>query len=241
MPIFSEPASVIERRKPVVVEGDTYYKSDWMDTGCDPAFSPTSFLVEQQPDVSLRTHFHRHDQFQLFVRGSGTIGRHPLGALMVHYASAYSAYGPIVAGPEGLAYFTLRTVHETGSLTMKDHADQMQRGPKRQLHSEVARVADETERASLAAPKIDDLIPLQPDGAAAQLISLPPGATHAGLDPRGSGGQLHLVAAGSLVVDGRALAQWEHVFVAGDETPPVLVAGRGGAQAVLLQFPGPRA
>src|SRR5678816_3651970 len=113
MPIFSRTAGIAET---VVVDGDTYIKSEWMAnvTGGsgDAELSPTVFLVEQAPNVSLRTHFHRQNQFQIFVRGSGTIGRHPLGPLMVHYAGAYSGYGPLVAGPEGLAYFTLRTVFE---------------------------------------------------------------------------------------------------------------------------------
>lgn len=56
----------------VVVDGDTYYKTDWLTSGGDRELSPTVFLVEQAPNVSLRTHFHRNNQFQLFVRGSGT-------------------------------------------------------------------------------------------------------------------------------------------------------------------------
>lgn len=93
MPIFSRDASALEDRKPVVVEGDTYYKSDWMDSGRDPENSPTVFLVEQAPHVSLRTHFHRQNQFQLFVRGGGRLGPHDVSALTVHYAGAYTGYG----------------------------------------------------------------------------------------------------------------------------------------------------
>ena len=88
MPIFSRAAGVPE---PVIVDGVTYIKSDWMQTVAAADLSPTVFLVEQPPNVSLRTHFHRQNQFQLFVRGDGTIGRHRLQALMVHYAGAYSA------------------------------------------------------------------------------------------------------------------------------------------------------
>jgi hypothetical protein len=236
MPIFSKPANVIESRRPVVVDGDTYYKSDWMETTRDPDFSPTTFLVEQQPNVSLRTHFHRENQFQLFVRGSGTIGRHSLGPVMVHYAGAYSGYGPIVAGPEGLAYFTLRSVYESGSLTMKDHADQMKRGPKRQLHSDMVPVADETALSRVVDPRIDDLIPLQADGVAARLYTLPPNSRAAGIDSTGSAGQFSLVLGGSLIIGERELRNWEHVFVV-DEPPLESIAGARGAQVVALQLP----
>ena len=108
--LLSRPSSVIENREPVVVEGDTYYKTDWLDSGRDSAFAPTTFLVEQGPHVSLRTHFHRNDQFQLFLEGRGAMGRNPLMAVMVHFATGYSAYGPIVAGDSGLQWLTLRTV-----------------------------------------------------------------------------------------------------------------------------------
>ena len=118
MPIFSHSPSA---PKAVVVEGDTYLKSDWMDSGDAPELSPTVFLVEQGANVSLRTHFHRNNQFQLFVRGGGAIGPHKLGALTVHYAGAYTGYGPLVADVRGLAYFTLRSVFETGSLTVAQH------------------------------------------------------------------------------------------------------------------------
>ena len=50
-------------RHPVVVDDVTYFKSEWMKAGDDPAFSPTVFLVEQPPNVSLCTHFHRNNQF----------------------------------------------------------------------------------------------------------------------------------------------------------------------------------
>src|SRR5258708_39913544 len=156
MPIFSRAAGIAE---PVVVNGDTYIKSEWMANLAgddnDAEFSPTVFLVDQPPNVSLRTHFHRQNQFQIFVRGSGSIGRHKLGPLMVHYASAYTGYGPLVSRPDGLAYFTLRTVFEKGSLTMTQHAPEMKRGPKRHLPSQIVPVAA---AATIAAP--------QPPGAA---------------------------------------------------------------------------
>lgn len=237
MPIFSRNATALAERKPVLVEGDTYYKSDWMDSGRDPAFSPTVFLVEQAPHVSLRTHFHRQDQFQLFVRGGGRLGPHDVTALTAHYAGAYTGYGPLVAGPEGLAYFTLRPVWETGSLTMKEHPHEMRRGPKRALHSAPARTAALGELLALPAPVVEELIPRQPDGVAARLHSLPPAATlRLQADP-GHAGQFHVVVAGSVEVDGRLLTDWASMFVAAGETPPAIRAGARGAQLACLQFP----
>lgn len=234
MPIFSHPSGV---PKPVVVDGVTYQKSDWMESGRDPEFSPTVFLVEQPPNVSLRTHFHRQNQFQLFVRGEGSMGPHRLGALTVHYAGAYSGYGPLVSGAGGLAYFTLRSVFETGSLTPVKDAAQMRRGPKRQLHSQPVMIADTASLAALAAPVVNDLIPLQVDAIAARLYTLAPGTRYTGLDPAGSAGQFYVVLAGSLSVQERRLHTWQSVFISPSENPLELMAGKEGLQAVCLQLP----
>ena len=224
-------------RHPVVVDDVTYLKSEWMKAGDDPAFSPTVFLVEQPPNVSLCTHFHRNNQFQLFVRGSGSLGPHPLDALTVHYAGAYSGYGPLVSGSEGLAYFTLRGVFESGSLTLAQHADQMKRGPKRQLHSKSAPIATAACLAGQVSVAVNDLIPLQPDAVAARLYTLPAYASHGGLDPAGSAGQFYVVMAGALTVGEQHLQAWQSVFVSAHEGPLQLVASGDGVQVVCVQMP----
>ena len=237
MPIFSRAAGVPE---PVIVDGVTYIKSDWMQTVAAADLSPTVFLVEQPPNVSLRTHFHRQNQFQLFVRGDGTIGRHRLQALMVHYAGAYSAYGPLMSGPRGLAYFTLRTVFEKGSLTMTHNPETMQRGPKRQLHSAPVTLPDAASLAGRTAIEVDDLIAPQADGSAATLYTLPPNTRVGGTEPAGSAGQFYVVVSGHLIAGEALRRTWESIFVAPGESGFEMIAGDEGAQVVCLQLP-PRA
>ena len=102
------------RRRPIPVMGVTFHKSEWMECGDDPKLSPTAFLVEQPPDYALAPHFHRENQFQLFVEGSGTIGRDALGAVTVHYAGAYTGYGPLLS-PGALARTEEQTLIEPGA------------------------------------------------------------------------------------------------------------------------------
>lgn len=233
---FSRDASVLGERRPVVVEGHTYYKSDWMDSGRDPALSPAVFLVEQAPNVSLRTHFHRQNQFQLFVRGGGKLGPHAVDALTVHYAGAYTGYGPLVAGDEGLAYFTLRPVWETGSLTLKDHPQEMKRGPRRALHSVPVQTATAEELKALREAVMQDLIPLQPDGVAARLSTLPAGHVLRLPPDTAHAGQFHVLVAGTAQAERRALGRWQSLFVAPGEAAPAITAGPEGAQLACLQF-----
>ena len=94
------------RRRPIPVLNDTFFKAEWLETPDNPTLSPTAFLVEQPPNTTLVPHFHKNNQFQLFVDGSGTIGRHPIGPVTVHYAGAFTGYGPLVSGSNGIKYFT---------------------------------------------------------------------------------------------------------------------------------------
>lgn len=78
--------------------------ADWA-AGLD---MPQAFLVQQAAGWELSTHYHTEHQFQLVSGGGGTLGKHRLAPLMVHYASPEAGYGPIVAGDRGLDYYTLR-------------------------------------------------------------------------------------------------------------------------------------
>ena len=73
------------------------------------AQGPLAFIVRTPPGGYLEAHFHACDQFQVIVEGSGTIGRHKVRAGFVHYADAFTPYGPLLAAQdEGFAYETLR-------------------------------------------------------------------------------------------------------------------------------------
>ena len=74
---------------------------------------PQAFLIEYGPGVVLQTHFHDVDEFQVVVAGSGSMGSHAIAPYTVHHAHAWTPYGPIVAGPEGLSFLTLRALRDS--------------------------------------------------------------------------------------------------------------------------------
>jgi hypothetical protein len=226
-----------QRRRAIPVMQDIFHKSEWMESGDDPVLSPTVFLVEQPPDTVLVPHFHRQNQFQLFVAGGGSIGRHPLGPVTVHYAGAYTGYGPLVSGPEGITYFTIRPVCESGFVPVEGAGDRMIRGPKRHAQAGPVATLSDAALAALRQPSHDVLLAPAPDGLAAIASSLPPGGEHVSSHVPGSQGQFVFVLAGSLLHDGRRLGLWENLFAASGDPPPVLRAGEGGAQVVVLHTP----
>ncbi|MBM0274298.1 hypothetical protein [Micromonospora tarensis] len=76
--------------------------------GAAAAGGAQAYLVEQKNYVT-RAHFHPTDQFQILLGAEGSLfGRRPVSALEVHYADAYTVYGPLVGGDPPLRYFTLR-------------------------------------------------------------------------------------------------------------------------------------
>ena len=92
----------MSRHPRALPDGFSFHRSEWMDGGKDPLWSPTVFLVEQPPDSILASHFHTQNQFQVVMAGSGKLGAHDVRHGSVHYAGAYTGYGPVVAGPQGL-------------------------------------------------------------------------------------------------------------------------------------------
>jgi len=147
----------------VLENGFSFHRSEWMQSDRGPGLSPTVFLVEQPPNAVLAPHFHTQNQFQVVKAGSGTLGAHAVGPGSVHYAGAFTGYGPLVAGPAGLSYFTIRAVYETGANFLPDARDRLQRGPKRNAHGPLHEpLASEALRSLASARQVPLIAPQDP-------------------------------------------------------------------------------
>lgn len=204
---------------------------------CDEA-TPQAFLVEQPPHWKLQTHFHQRDQFQVVIRGGGTLGQHAVRPLAVHYASAHSGYGPLLAGDEGLWYLTLRVVSDTGAWYLPDAREHLKlRIPKQQLHAAPSAAVDAAGLRTLAQPEQETLIAPDAGGLAAWMLRLPAEARRdAPAGAQSGGGRFHVLTQGSLRVaddelEGLAIAY------AGPGDTFALHAGPAGAEVLVLQFP----
>lgn len=228
-------------RRSFAVGDDTYHKAEWMMSGEDPALSPTIFMIEQPANSTLVAHFHRQNQFQLFVDGSGSIGRYELAPVTVHYAGAYTAYGPLLAGPRGLKYFTIRPVFESGGFAMPESHAQMRRGPRRHAQSEPIDVMSETRLKALSGPEDQVLIPVGADGMGAILTRLPPGASVAPTLLGQAESLFIVVLSGVMHHAGEELGRWESLFLNAGECFPELTAGPEGVEFVTLLTPAKNA
>ena len=223
------------RSKFTLANGTGYFKSDFIASPPGEPVAPQSFLVEQDADSVILPHFHLQNEFQVVVRGSGSIGRHPVRPLSVHYASAHTGYGPITAGPEGLWYFTLRPRMDFGAKFLPESRDQMQKLPKRHLLGGPVDINEVGSQRN--ATLCEEVFPAQPDGIAGWVLRIQPqGSVAAPAHPRGLG-RFYVIASGRARVGGESLGRWATVFVTPEDEPMHVHAGREGAEVLVLQFP----
>ena len=205
---------------------------------------PQALMSEQEPGEVIHPHFHGTAQFQLFPAGGGTIGRKndPLLPLMVQFKDHHTAYGPLVAGPNGMTFFSLRVF--TGNsrpvyLTEPDYRDLLKPSKRRNWLSPRLELSSpswlqnrrEASWESLWNPADID------DEMNAQLLRLGAGQKVAGPDPRRAAGYYVFVVNGSMVHDNRDLGAWSMSVVEPTEAGFDIVAGDRGLEALVLEFP----
>jgi hypothetical protein len=181
---------------------------------------PMAFLVEQDPEAVVGAHYHQADQFQVMVGGAGRLGTHDVVEGGVHFAGAWTAYGPLAAGQAGLHYFTLRNGWDPGARYMEfpENRATLRSLPRR--HREAV-----------------GEVPPGADGLSTRRYQLDAGASAEGPDPAQSGGQFWLVLAGSMLCEGTALPLRSCVFVYPHEAAFLALAGPDGLTVLMLQFP----
>ena len=199
--------------------------------------TPQAFLAHQQAGWTLRTHYHHQEQFQVAVRGGGMLGRHPLEALSVHYASRESGYGPLVAGPVGLDYLTLRSCADMGAQYLPESQSNMRRGLKKRQETIGPIPLTHTESLSRQRQsQLEILIAPDASGLAAWIGRLGPLQTLIAPHHPRSGGRFYVVVAGLLLYQ-EPLRPPSCVYAAHDDPPLTLQSGADGLEILILQYP----
>ncbi|MCB1739682.1 MAG: hypothetical protein KDK91_04880 [Gammaproteobacteria bacterium] len=194
-----------------------------------------AFLVElPYAGARVNPHFHDIDQFQVVVAGGGRIGKRPLGPITFQYADAYTPYGPIVAGDEGISFFTLRNIASGGHFSMPGSRHLMPCRAGRNIAARFELGAIDTQ------VRREILLGDQADGVGAVGLRIPAGQSAPGMVSDG-GGQYYLVCAGALHEGERLLGANSVLRVEPGEPTPLLQAGPDGAEVLGLQFGRPSA
>jgi len=193
---------------------------------------PQAYLVIQPPGSVTRPHFHQTNQFQLFVGGSGRVGKVRVDPVTVQYAGANTPYGPIHAEDQGIDYFTLRQNWESGAKYLPERRDLLVKGQQRQVLGTATRGAisqDGAEEEPLFAPADDGLM--------AVALRLAPGASVTLPDASEGGGQYHVVLSGGLTRGDEIFGPLAVEFASADEGAVKVEAGAEGLELLVLRFP----
>lgn len=222
------------RAHAVLPNGTGYWKSTFISaSGGEMDRRPNGFLVEQEGNSEIQPHFHKSNQFQVFVHGEGHLGKHKIAPVTVHYTNADSPYGPLLSGENGLHYYTLRDDYDAGARFIPGAISELRKGNRRYATSDPAPAPD-----PVAIERIErtSMIPYEPDGLGALRVDAPSGAMiETTIGPTINDRYL-LVLAGAIDAKGQHLSSGSCIFIPRDEVPTISVPV-GGSSLLLMQFP----
>jgi hypothetical protein len=198
---------------------------------------PQGFLVYQPPGSVTPPHFHETNQFQVFVDGTGSMGKYAAAPLTVQYASGHTPYGPIVAGEEGVRYFTLRQQWDPGAKYMPQSRGKLKKGNQRSRIKANILVHDDTARAVRKTVGVESIFEGELDGLSAGIYYLGEYDNLTLPSPSVTGGQYLVVASGVMMYDGKLFDRWSTIYVTPDEEAFEVQAGSEGLDLLLLEFP----
>jgi hypothetical protein len=199
-------------------------------------------MSELDANETILPHFHGVTMFQLFIAGSGTIGRRGqvLEPLTVQFKDHHTAYGPVTAGPQGLSFVALRMVTADSAPTYlhnPDTREKLKPSRRRNLTSSPVKFSVEPVLQARKEASWETVLEEADDGMAAQLVRLGAGMTAQGPDPRRAAGYYVFVGNGSLIHREEELPLWSMVVVEPNEEKFELRAGARGVEALVLQYP----
>jgi hypothetical protein len=226
------PSEAIARNA-VQVSKEGASATDFIGKRAETSDHPLAFLVNGPPAFVIPPHFHEIDQYQIFVGGSATLGKHKVLPGSVHYADAYTPYGPITATEDGFNYLTLRPrsiigyheMPEGGPLLKPVNAARGRRG-----RMMVADIEPGQPRETASEALFEEL-----DGIAAYRLSAAPDARL----PRPDidhGGAYYVVLEGEITAGGETYPPCSCIWVGQHETPPDMLAGADGASVAFMSF-----
>jgi len=203
--------------------------------------APQALMTDMSPNETILAHFHGTPQFQVFAGGAGKMGRHDVQPLVVQFKDHHTAYGPVIAGPQGLRFFAMR-MHTANSgpvyLDKPGYREKLQPSKRRNLISPPVILSTDLVLENRTEAAWDRIYPEHyDDGLDAHILRLGAGMKTQGPDPKAAGGQYLFVVNGSLERPDESLPSWSMVAVETSEEPLEIKAGDKGLELLVLQFP----
>ena len=205
--------------------------------------SPQAYTVRQAYENITHPHYHQTEQWQVIVEGAGKLGRTAVESVALHFTDPYTAYGPIVPEKAGVTYFTLRARSDPGACMLADPGVKEAIRPSKRRFilkgQDDLRIGTPEALRARRTTVLDVVVELHADGLAAWMLRLPPGAKAEWPAECGGAGRHLMVAAGSLLYNGKPLPYESIAFAYPGEGGPDAQAGPDGAEVLIMQYPQP--
>jgi hypothetical protein len=241
--VFHDPAEWTENVGKVPEEQTKFgMRFFGKDLSHEPPDGPWAKTVMFPPGFENNPHFHSAPQFQVLLEGSVAFPTHELTAPAVHYADAFSPYGPFTCG-EGFKIMVVRpwlakkyNMSNRSTRGLRDPYGRNMYAESRELYGQAndaswTRTDGTYDSQQLLGTPTDD----QLDGPMAELVRLDPGSsiTNNALITRF--GLFVIVFAGALAIAGETLEPYSAYFARGVDGEP-MVAGGDGATILRCAF-----
>lgn len=214
--------------------GLPYWRTSFMEPGGDQ--DPQVYLVENSPGATISSHFHDVDEFQVFVKGDGELGQTAVRPYSVHFARAFTNYGPIESRGGGLGWMTLRPRRDRGAKMIDTHREALLHEKKRRPWQRT--VSFEYPDAGATGGQVASQRVLDGEfGLSVVALTLGPGQSALAGDPMLTSCQYVLVTSGSLMDGDRQRGELTVVHVGPAEEAFRVMAGPAGLQCLVLNFP----
>jgi len=224
--------------------GESHWSAEYIgprDTSKETSMAPHALVTDMSPHETILPHFHGMAQFQIFSGGSGKMGRDDVRPLVVQFKDHHTAYGPVVAGPQGLTFFAMRMhTFDSGPVYMSKpgYREKLKPSPRRNLLSPPLVLSTAPVLASRSEIAREAVYPeTYTDGLSAELLRMGAGMTARGPDPASAGGHYLFVVNGSLEYAGSIYPLWSMIAVEITDQAVEFKAGKDGLEVLVLQFP----
>ena len=186
-------------------------------------------------------HYHVRDQFQVVVDGEFRLGRHELSPYCIHFARAYTPYGPLTPKDGGeYTFIVMRAHRDNGAQYVATGMEQLRAVPNRQPWQVSSRVNFPEAQARTGFGDVTlQTVPDMKDenGLAAYTLIMKPDTQTSTPDPAHGDGQYVVVVKGGLWHEDKEYKSHALVFVRPEEGPYRIRAGAQGLEAIVLNFP----
>jgi hypothetical protein len=207
--------------------------TDFIGRRKDTSDHPLAFLVKGPPGYVIPPHFHTVDQFQIFVGGSATLGKHAVVAGSVHYADAYTPYGPITATDEGFDYLTLRPKSIIGYHEMPEGGPLLK--PINEARGRRGRMLVADVVSASTGETAGEVLFDEGDGIAAYRLSAAPDTPLPQPDID-HGGAYYVVLEGEVTASGQDYPPRSCIWIDQGEEAPAITAGPKGTTVAFMSF-----